>query len=123
MILVDSSVWIDHLRRPDETLITLLAADQVLGHRFVIGEVAMGSLRDRTTVIGELRRLLQADVATHQEVMALVDSRQLFGAGLSYVDAHLLGSTLLMPGTALWTRDRRLREAAKRLGIVGGPAA
>lgn len=121
MILVDSSVWIDHLRRPDTGLMALLDEEEVLAHPFVIGELAMGSLADRAAVLASIERLVTAGVATHHEVLTLVDGHRLFGLGLSYVDAHLLASTLITPETALWTRDRRLHAAAARMGVAAEP--
>lgn len=118
MILVDTSVWIDHLRVGDPDLVDLLADRVVLGHPHVIGELAVGSLRDRTLVISRLRALPRSAVATDDEVVALVERRALHGRGLGWVDAHLLAGTLLTPDARLWARDRRLRAAADELGIA-----
>ncbi|KGJ08952.1 type II toxin-antitoxin system VapC family toxin [Paracoccus versutus] len=115
MILVDTSIWIDHLRAGDTELVDLLNAEQVLAHPFIIGELALGSLKDRETVIAAMQGLPQAPVASHAEVMALIDARRLFSLGIGYVDAHLIAATLLAPGTTLWTRDRRLSAAAKHI--------
>lgn len=117
MILVDSSVWIDHFRHDDPGLSALLHKRQVLTHPFVIGELALGSLRQRDVVLDALRGLPSAQVATDKEVQAFVDQHKLFGIGLGYVDAHLLAGTLLSVGAKLWTRDKRLRNAALRLGL------
>ena len=117
MILVDTSVWIDHLHRHDAELARLLEAVQVCVHPMVIGEMALGSLRNRDVVLSLLRALPSAVVATHDETMALVEARQLHERGLSLVDAHLLASVLLTPGTRLFTRDRRLAASAIALGI------
>lgn len=122
MVLVDSSVWIDHLRRPDRALVDLLRDELALAHPFVVGEVAMGSIAARSAVLASLLELLPADIATHGEVMALVDAHRLFGLGLGYVDAHLLASAMIMPGATLWTRDKRLRAAAERLGVAANPS-
>lgn len=118
MILADSSVWIDHLRDPDATLIDLLAADEMLIHPFVIGELALGSVRNRRAVIAGLEELPSAEMADHDEVLKMIERHDLHGSGIGYVDAHLLAATLLTPGARLWTRDRRLRAAAERLAIA-----
>lgn len=121
LFLADSGIWIDHLRSGDTGMRGALMAGRILGHPFVTGEVAMGSLKDRGEVLTLLRRLPQAKTASDGEVLALVERRRLFSLGLGWVDAHLLASTLLTPDAGLWTRDRRLREAAERLGIAGEP--
>lgn len=120
MILVDTAVWIDHLHHSEPMLLELLKRTQVLGHPMVIGELALGSLRDRGDVLGLLTQLPSATVATHEEVMQLVQQRRLFGQGLSLVDAHLLASTLLTPGANIWTRDKRLAAAAAALDVAFG---
>jgi predicted nucleic acid-binding protein len=118
MILVDSSVWIDHLRRRDEILVDLLDREQVLVHPFVIGELAMGSLGHREAVLQDLLDLKRAVVADDDGVMHFVEANNLFGQGLGYLDAHLLASTKLTAETSLWTRDKRLAAAAERLSIA-----
>lgn len=120
MILVDSSIWIDHLRSSEPALVHLLDSAQVLAHPFVIGELAMGSLHRRDLVLGALRDLPQAISATDEEVLAFIERHSLFGLGIGYVDAHLLAATRLN-GAQLWTRDKRLREDARRLGVAAGP--
>lgn len=117
-MLVDSSVWIDHLRRPRSALVSLLERDLVLTHPFVIGELACGALRERDRFLDHLKRLPSAPVARDGEVMQLVDSVPLWGRGLGWVDAHLLASSRLA-GTSLWTLDRALAEAAAALGVGG----
>ena len=117
MILVDASIWIDQLHRPDAQFAELLHDQTVVMHPFVLGEVMLGSLRDRLGVRARLDDLDRAPVADDAEVLSLIDSAQLFGAGIGYVDAHLLASTMLMLGGRLWTRDRRLAVAAERLGV------
>jgi predicted nucleic acid-binding protein len=117
MILVDTSIWIDHLHRSDATLSDLLQEAQVCVHPMVIGELALGSLRDRQTVLGLLADLPIAPVATNAEVLAFVDANGLYGIGLSLVDAHLLAALRLSLSNRLWTRDRRLRQAAERLRV------
>ncbi|HZZ36171.1 MAG TPA: PIN domain-containing protein [Caulobacteraceae bacterium] len=121
MILVDSSVWVDHLRGGDDVLIGKLDAGEVLTHPFVIGELALGNLRDRDTVLGVLGGLPAALVATEAEVLELIHRNRLFGLGIGYVDAHLLASARLTPGASLWTRDRRLVDVASGLGVAATP--
>lgn len=121
MILVDSSVWIDHLRNNDATLAALLDRGQILSHPFVIGEVSLGSLRQRATIIGALQDLPKAIVANDREVMAFIESQTLYGRGIGYIDAHLLASVRLTADTLLWTRDRRLKELAVYLGLAVSP--
>lgn len=118
MILVDTSVWVDHLRRGDADLAALLDRAAVLVHPFVIGEIACGSLADRETVLELLQDLPMATVADAQEVLVLIDRHRLHGKGIGYVDVHLLAAVALSQGARLWTRDRRLREAARALGCA-----
>lgn len=117
MILVDTSVWITHLRVGNATLVEMLERGAVVGHPWVVGELALGHLRQRATILEHLRRLPQSVVATAEEVLAFVDRHALFGRGIGYVDAHLLAATQLTSGATLWTEDRRLAGAAGRLGI------
>jgi predicted nucleic acid-binding protein len=117
MILVDSSVWIDHFRYADPVLSQLLVQRQILSHPFVIGELALGSLRQREVILASLRGLPKASVAHDEEVHTPIDRHRLFGIGIGYVDAHLLAGTLLTVGAQLWTRDRRLQDAAGGLGV------
>ncbi len=122
MILVDTSVWIDHLRVGDPRLSALLQDGRVLGHPLVIGELALGQLARRSEILGLLRNLPQATAASDAEVLHLVESRRLFGLGIGYLDAHLLAATRLTSGAGLWTRDKRLAGAADQLGLSGsGP--
>lgn len=118
MILVDTSIWIDHLRASDERLTQLLEAGQVLVHPFVIGEMALGNLRNRDTVLGALQDMPQAAVATEPEVLRFIGTKGLFGLGIGYIDAHLLAAVLLTPGALLWTRDKRLLAASAQLGVA-----
>jgi predicted nucleic acid-binding protein len=121
VILVDTSIWIDHLRSGEIQLAGLLVDGKVLGHPWVVGELALGHLSGRNEVLGLLHNLPQALVATEVEVMTLIDHHQLFGLGIGYVDAHLLASTRLS-SARLWTRDTRLRETAARLELDRGGA-
>jgi predicted nucleic acid-binding protein len=118
VILVDSSVWIDHLRRNDEILVDLLDREQVLVHPFVIGELAIGNLRHREAVLQDLQDLTRVVLADDEEVMRFVEAEHLFGLGLGYLDAHLLVSVRLTPEAYLWTRDKRLMAAAERLSLA-----
>ena len=122
MILVDTSVWIDHLRANDHGLSTFLEAGEVLAHPFVIGERALGQLARRERVLGALEDLPSAVVATSPEVLHLIDRHALSGRGVGYVDIHLLASVRLTAGSAHWTRDERLREVAVELGLAITPA-
>lgn len=117
MILVDTSVWIDHLRTGDGVLARRLGDGAVLVHPFVIGELALDRLRQRHAVLAALADLPRSAVAADTEVLHLVEREALFGRGIGYVDAHLLAAVRLTPGARLWTRDRRLRAAAEALGV------
>jgi hypothetical protein len=117
VILVDASVWIDHFRHQSETLLDLLREERVLGHPFARGEVALGNLRDRRSTLLLLSELPAARVARDGDVLALIENHRLFGRGIGYVDAHLLASALLTPEALIWTRDRRLVDVARDLGI------
>jgi predicted nucleic acid-binding protein len=117
VILVDSSVWIEHLRRGEPALERALDSALVLCHPFVIGELACGSLRQRAKVLGALRVMPSAPAATQDEALAFVDRHRLAGRGIGWVDVHLLASTMLAGGARLWTRDKRLAAVATDLGI------
>lgn len=124
MILADSSVWVDFLRGKENLLQPLLALNRVAIHPLVIGEIALGSLRNRQRIIDNLRVLNTVNIASDGEVMALIQQAQLFGIGVGWVDVHLVasclltpGTTLLTPGTTLLTLDRRLDVACRRLSI------
>jgi predicted nucleic acid-binding protein len=120
VILVDTSVWVDHLRAGDKVLSSLLQEAQVFGHPWVTGEIALGSLARRREVLGLLHGLPQAVVASDSEILALVEGARLFGRGIGWVDAQLLASSRLTDGTVLWTRDVRLASAAAELGVGAG---
>lgn len=121
MILVDTSVWVDHLRTGDRRLVQLLDAEQVFTHPFVIGEIALGKLPRRNLILATLRFLPEVLVAAHEEVLEFIERYQLFGSGVGYVDAHLLAAIKLTAGTGLWTRDKSLRAVAERLALVAEP--
>lgn len=101
MILVDTSVWVGHLRDGNERLSALLGRGEVLGHPFVVGELALGNMRQREPVLRAYRRLPPVTVAADEEVLRFIDLQALFGRGIGYVDAHLLAATRLTPGTKL----------------------
>lgn len=113
MILVDTSVWVDHFRAADPHLVALLTRNEVLTHPHVIGEIALGSVAKRAEVLRYLSHLPTVVVARHEEVMIFIEGYKLASTGLGYVDANLLASTALTPGAALWSRDKNLRAAAK----------
>ena len=118
MILVDTSIWIDHFHASEPLLVALLGDDQVGCHRAVIEELALCSIKQRDRVLALLGNLRRFPALTHEEVMALVDGRQLWGRGLSAVDVHLLGSVMLVGGAQLWTRDKRLLSACRDCGVA-----
>jgi predicted nucleic acid-binding protein len=117
--LVDTSVWVDHLRHGEALLQDLLTSGQVITHPFIIGELACGNLAHRGEILRLLSELPTANVASHEEVLHLIERHKLHGKGLGWLDAHLLASALLSK-TPLWTRDRKLAITAKTLGIAGG---
>jgi len=118
MILVDTSVWIDHLHRSVPSLIEALEREEVLTHPFVIGELACGTLAKRREVLDLVAALPATATATDAEALALIERRRLMGKGLGYIDVHLLTAVLLTEGAQLWTRDRRLQTVAAQLRIV-----
>lgn len=118
MILVDSSVWIDHLRTGDDDLAALLNGSQVLMHPFVLGEMACGNLRNRKEVLVLLKDLPRSPVATDDEVLLFIERHALMGKGIGYVDAHLLAATALDSSSRLWTRDQRLRKVSGLLSLA-----
>lgn len=118
MILVDTSVWIDHLRRGVPALAELLDQGLVLMHPFVLGELACGNFQNRAEVIRLLRDLREAAIAGDAEVLGFIEHHRLMGLGIGYVDVHLLTSAVLEGGVALWTRDKRLVTVARKLGLA-----
>jgi predicted nucleic acid-binding protein len=121
MILVDTSIWVDHLRKGDPVMQRLLEDGDVLSCPLVIGELAMGNLHPREVILGALRRLPLAIEANHDEVLHFISNHRLYGLGIGYIDAHLLAAVQLTPGAALWTRDKRLTQVAERLKIAFHP--
>ena len=118
MILVDTSVWTDHLRVGDADLVTLLNSSRVLMHPFVLGELACGNLRDRNEVLALLKDLPRVAIATDDEVLFFIERHTLMGHGIGYVDAHLLAAVILSGATRLWTRDKRLQAVALSLVLA-----
>ena len=116
MTLVDTSVWVNHLRTGSASLISLLQEDRVLAHPYVIGELACGTLKNRTEILGLLQTLPEVRLPEHHEVLHFLESHQLFGKGLGWVDTNLLASAQLT-GCGLWTAATRLQKTATMLGI------
>jgi len=117
-VLVDTSIWIDHISVANLALARLLSKRQVLTHPFVIGEIAVGSLRNRSAILEGLNEIRKIRMAHDDEVLALINSAPLFGKGIGYVDAHLLASVRLTPGSTLWTRDKRLLAVAQEMSVA-----
>jgi predicted nucleic acid-binding protein len=117
MVLVDTSVWVNHLRRGDPALVELLTAEEVACHPFVIGELACENLRDRGETLEHLASLPSLSKAEDEEVLAFMDRHRLMGRGLGLIDVHLMASCMLA-GVSLWTRDVRLARAAESLGLA-----
>jgi len=116
MVLVDTAIWVLHLKKGDARLKSLLEDGEVLCHPFIIGELACGNLKNRVEILSLLQALPQAKVAGHDEIMEFIEIHDLAGTGLGYVDVHLLASALLSKAP-LWTADRSLSTAAEKLGI------
>jgi hypothetical protein len=118
VILVDTSVWIDHFRSSVPHLVAALENRLVVTHAFVIGELALGNLRQRDIVLTSLRRLATVPVVRDAELLEFIARRSLSGRGIGFVDAHLVAACHLSPGMRLWTRDKRLRSIAEEQGVV-----
>jgi predicted nucleic acid-binding protein len=117
VILADTTIWIDHLRRQNEQMQGLLDSGQVLMHPFIVAELALGSFRDRTRTLATLDTVLKVRVAQQSDVRRMIEVRQLYAKGIGLIDAHLIASSLITPRTKLWTRDSALRSVATALGI------
>ena len=118
MVLVDTSVWIDHFRGNDSVLAELLIKNNVLTHPFVRSELALGNLRQRDSILNLLDNLPQASVAYAEEIIFFIEKNALFGLGIGLIDAHLLASTQIAQNTKLWTRDKKLLSAAVQLNLA-----
>ncbi|MHB0867321.1 MAG: type II toxin-antitoxin system VapC family toxin [Thermoleophilia bacterium] len=116
MVLVDTSVWVEHLRKGNSGLATLLDEGDVICHPFIIGELACGNLKNRDEILRLLNSLDDAAFAEHEEVMRFIETQGLMGQGLGFIDMHLLVSARLS-GISLWTLDKRLDQACSRLGL------
>ena len=117
-VLVDTSVWVEFIRAGNAQLFELLQKGQVLMHDMVIGEIACGSAPSRKERLQAMNNLPKIVMAEHSEVLGFIDKHQLFGCGVGYVDNHLLAACILQADCALWSRDKRLRAAAERLGVA-----
>ena len=117
-VLVDTNIWIDHLRETESVLVDLLERDQVCVHQSVITELALGNLKNRSIFLKALERLMIVRNVDDQGVRHLVEERHLWGRGISAVDAALLASVVVTSGVSLWTRDKRLRQAARDVGVL-----
>ena len=120
MILVDTSIWIDHLRSKDARLADLLDRCRVLAHPFVTGELACGNLRNREEILSLLDNLPQSPVASPAEARHFIERNQLMGLGVGYIDIHLLAATALAENALLWTGDQRLTQVASRMKLAFG---
>jgi predicted nucleic acid-binding protein len=116
MILLDTSVWVDHLHRGDETAAVLLEQGSVVMHPFVLGELACGTLRNRDETLRTLAALPATTVSTPEEALALIESSRLMGRGLGYIDVHLIASALIS-GDLIWSHDKQLAAAAAQLKV------
>lgn len=119
MILVDTSVWIAHLRSPDERLSGLLAKRLIFTHPFVVGELSLGDTTQRRRTAEAIKDLRAIAPARDDEVVAFINRFSLWNQGIGYLDAHLIVATVLHPGTLLWSYDKRLRGVAERLRVAG----
>ena len=122
MVLVDTSVWIDHLRSREPEMASLADGRQIFMHPMVIGELACGNLGDRNDVLRYLARLPRIVVATDDEVLFFIEHHRIMGSGIGYIDAHLLTASVLHGTTRLWTRDRRMMTVADELDIRFDPS-
>jgi predicted nucleic acid-binding protein len=120
VILADTTIWIDHMRRHNAQMQTLLNSGQVLMHPTVVAELALGSLHDRKKTFAELDKILQVRMAPLNDVRQMIEARVLYAKGIGLTDAHLIASCLIVPGVKLWTRDTRLRAVSQALGIDAG---
>lgn len=118
MILVDTSIWVDHFNERHSELAALLEQEAIVMHPFVLGELALGNPPNRRVLLASLQKLPRVGVSTASEVLAFIEQHSLNGLGIGYVDVHLLASARLVPDTQLWTRDKRLHLAALSLSLA-----
>jgi predicted nucleic acid-binding protein len=117
MILVDTSVWVDHFRKGEAVLAALLGEGRIMIHPFIVGELALGNLRDWEETVATLRELPQAVVVSQDRLLSMITGEALIGTGIGFVDSHLLASVGASEGLRLWTRDKRLAAKADAMGI------
>ncbi|MCY4283846.1 MAG: type II toxin-antitoxin system VapC family toxin [Thiotrichales bacterium] len=118
MILVDTSVWVDHFRDPEPQLLHHLEMKGIFMHSMVLGELACGNLSNRETVLRDLHELPRIPESAHEPVLSLIESERLMGRGVGFIDFHLLCSALHQVDVSLWTRDARLHGVAEDLGVT-----
>jgi hypothetical protein len=118
MILADTSIWVDHFRRRNTEMEKRLGQGQIVMHPFIVAELALGSLHDRQKKLDDMEALLEVKVAQLHEVRHMIEAHALYSRGVGLIDAHLIASCLITPGTQLWTRDGALEKTAKALGIA-----
>ena len=122
VVVVDTSIWIDHLRSGDPRLKQLIADKSLFQHPFIIGEISVGNLATREQTVRALRGLPQIEPVSEEEFHRFLGAAELFGTGLGFVDVHVLAATAATPGAEIWTGDRRMLEQAERLGLTYTPA-
>jgi predicted nucleic acid-binding protein len=120
VILVDTSVWIEHFRSPSRLLGELLEREQVFVHPFVLGEIACGNLQNRKEIVALMRSLPAVQRADDHEILFFIEQRGLMGRGIGLIDIHLLASCLMQP-CLIWTADKRLKATAEELETVFEP--
>jgi predicted nucleic acid-binding protein len=118
VILADTSIWVDHFRRSDTEMQSRLSKGQVVMHPLIVAELALGSLHHRHMRLSEMDALRQINVARLDEVRHMIETRSLYSKGIGLIDAHLIASCLMTPGTLLWTRDSAMQKVAGGLGII-----
>lgn len=117
MYLVDSSIWIDHFRKSNPRLVQTLTDQLVMCHPYILGELALGSLKDRQTVVSMLQALPQVAKANDNEVLRLIETQGLFSRGLGLIDAHLIASALIEGDVKIWTGDKRLAAISDEMNL------
>lgn len=120
-VLVDTSVWIDLIGQGKDVIHRVISEPNACCHPFVIGEFAVGNLGNRHKIIKLLKKMYKARVIAEDEVLNLVRNKKLYGRGIGYIDCHLLASAYFVPGTSIWTLDKRLYIAADELGVAFVP--